>query len=953
MDYRRGKKTVRHAMNQFAVIGGIILSCVGTNSQVVAQISPDNTLVNPTTVTQSGNDFTITGGTQAGNNLFHSFTEFSVPTEGSAFFDNAASIKNIISRVTGDLVSKIDGLIKANHTANLFLLNPNGIIFGPHASLNIGGSFVASTANSLKLNNGNEFSATNPTTPLLTLNVPTGLQFGSKAEEIKVQTQSPLQVESGNTLALIGGNISLENAQLSALGGRVELGSVGSDSLVSITPTALGLTFGYENVEKFQNIGLQQSGVQDSGEIAIRAEQLTINNSSVKTSTSGSATGDLTFEVGNLIIQGRDAIVSTETRGEGKGGNVNIRADDVELGDLALLGTQTEGSGVAGDVNINTRTLRIRDGAQIVGGGKIVEIMASDSVELTGTGSTEKDGTLASGLFAKAGDAGVTGEVNVDTGKLIIQDGAQVSASTSSSSNASNVTINAREVELRGTDPDGEAGGVFSQVEEGATGQGGDITIDTATLRIEDGAQIGVSTFDTGDAGSLEVTASDSVEIRGDDPKQSSSGLFAQVDSEAKGNGGNITIDTGQLLLSGSNAVISTSTRGSGDGGNITITTRQLQVHDGAQVQSATQGQAPGGEITVNASDSIELFGTSTTTAPSGLITSTGDIESDTNLGEARAGDLIVNTGTLLIEDGARISASTFNQGQGGNITINASEAVKLIGTSANGELNSSLIVEATQSGKAGKINLTASSLLLDQQGAIIATTAANDGGNIELKIDKTLLLRRNSLISANAGGGNGGNIDIDTTFIVAIPSEDSDITANAIQGKGGNLNISAQGIFGIEFREQENPATSDITASSESGPQFEGIVNINTPNVNPSQGLVNLPVNVVNVSQLVARSCGTGGKSVSRRFIVTGRGGLPPNPGETLSEATILADLGSPAFDEEKHSTATYTIPESTQIVEAQGWVINADGKVVLTAQASSVTPHSLWQTGATCHRS
>lgn len=146
---RKKQRQEKKRIIQFLGIQGSILFLV-TLSPVTAQVIPDKTLPVNSVVTQQGDIKLIDGGTIKSNNLFHSFDQFSIPTNNTVLFNNALSIQNIFSRVTGSTISNIDGLIKANGTANLFLINPNGIVFGINARLNIGGSFFASTASAIK-----------------------------------------------------------------------------------------------------------------------------------------------------------------------------------------------------------------------------------------------------------------------------------------------------------------------------------------------------------------------------------------------------------------------------------------------------------------------------------------------------------------------------------------------------------------------------------------------------------------------------------------------------------------------------------------------------------------------------------------------------------------------------------------------------------------------------------
>ncbi|MBW4594916.1 MAG: filamentous hemagglutinin N-terminal domain-containing protein [Brasilonema angustatum HA4187-MV1] len=777
----------------------------------IAQITPDATLPNNSRVITQDNIKIISGGTQAGSNLFHSFEQFSVPNGTTAYFNNAVDIQNIISRVTGKSVSDINGILRANGTANLFLINPNGIIFGPNASLNIGGSFVASTASSLNFADGTKFSATNPqTTPLLTINVPIGLQFGATAAPIRNQSQaSPngattyfgdpvgLQVQPGKTLALVGGDLTLEGGNLTVDGGRIELGSVAGNSLVNLSPTNQGWTLGYDSVQNFQNIQLIPR---------------IVNNSEIYS--------------------------TVDVSGEG-GGNIQVQASHLMLTNSNIL-ARTLGSNSGGDLRVN----------------------ASESVELVGSNTLIQSAT-------------------------------------------------------------------------GGAGQSGDLTITSKKLSIRDGAQVFLSTYNNGAGGDLTVNASESVELIG------KVNLFPSA--------------------------LSTITASAGKAGNLTINTGRLRIQDGALAsvqssgqQNASRGFTPAtgqaGNLTVNASKSVELIGTSVTGYPSRLLASTN--------GSGDAGKVTITTGQLIVQDRAAVTVS--------------SEVRE----------NAIYLVNPRNFGKAGELNISARSILLNNQGKLISETNSGQGGNINLQVRDLLVLRRNSQISTNAGKaqaiGDGGNITINAPngFIVAKPQENSDITANAFTGSGGKIQINATSIFGLAPRSREDLArqlgtndptklnpqnliTNDITAISQTSPTLNGVVNINTPEVDVNRGLINLPVEPE--EPRLAQGCNASVARNQSEFIITGRGGIPPNPREVLRSNNVQVDWVS--LGEDANSVSGTSSRETQrqrsrdeiqkkkdvkspqdEIVEAQGWVVDSNGDVILVAQAPTTTPHGSWSNSTSC---
>jgi len=876
-----------------------------TTSPMSAQIVQDTTLPNPSLITPNGNTDVITGGTQTGFNLFHSFREFSVPTGRVASFQQVdQGIENIISRVTGASVSNIDGLIEVLQTngtvssGDFFLINPNGIIFSPNASLNVGGSFLASTASSLNFADGTLFSATNPqtTAPLLTVSAPVGLQFGSSVGSIQVQG-AELQVPYGKTLGLVGGNLMLARGSLRALGGRIELGSISETPdlapvQVNLVPTNRGWALGYQGIQNFQDIQLSQR---------------------TRVNASGLGAGDIQVQ-GKRVRLTDGSQIFTNTGGAGRGGTLAVTASEsIEISGTSTYGVFPSGLfadvtpdaiGSGGNLTIQTRQLLVEDGATISastlgsGQGGNLTVQATESVIVRGADDTKDKFGSSLRATVELGATGDGGNLTIDTGGLIVRDGAQVLTATFGQGNAGVLTVqNATEVELVGgvvVDSEFFPSGLLSQTE---IGTGGDLLISAERLIVRDGAEVSTATFGTGDAGDLTVRTSE-IELFGD-------ALTADGDR--------IVDDLGLPVVSGLFASTDIGTQG--NGGNLTVETDRLNLRDGAVVQTSTLGAGDAGDLVIRATDSVAVIGAAIDDddrSASGLLAVSGGIPGVSVFVDAtgRAGNLALATGDLIIQDGGIVAVSSLNPN-----------------SDAKG---------------AGNLQITAQTIQLDKQGKLTAATASGDGGNITLQVQDLLLVRRNSEISTTAGvagaGGNGGNITIDAKdgFIVAIPSENSDIRADAFTGNGGNVQITVQGIFGTQF--QENPTSeSDITASSQFG--LDGVVEINTPDVDPSRGLVALPTDVVNASGLIASGCAVPQTIEQSQFIVTGRRGLPPTPSEPLSSNMIWNDL-RPTTEQLQNLSSAAVAPLPTnsvtrQLVEAQGWVIDLDGLVVLTAES------------------
>jgi filamentous hemagglutinin family protein len=573
-------------------------------NSATAQVIPDNTLPTNSEVITQSNIIGIQGGTRSASNLFHSFSQFSVPSGVTAEFRGTESIQNIITRVTGNSLSQIDGILKAQGTANLFLINPNGVVFGPNAALQIGGSFIGSTADSVNFDNGVKFSATDTrTTNLLLVSAPVGLQFGRNANSVVNQsgtlgpgigttrnTNVGLRVPIGKTLALVGGEIKLEGGSLTAESGRIELGSVDPNSTVNLNFNSQNLSLGYENIRNFQNISittrnadgtsipsiLNASSVNSgSGTINLQGNNITISGDRVSLSTmarGSSNGGDLTINAKKLSVI-NEASVSTSTIARGNAGNLIINASEtvevinsinpVRANALSQLNSATGSDGKAGDIRITTSKLRILNGGRITaesatinrpdqlipaeGRGGNIFINASDSIEIAGFAKNSTP-IAPSSITASTSSFGNAGAINILTGQLIIQDQGSI---------ISNIFPTSR--------------GIY-QGDPNNPGSPGAINIKANSIFLNNQGRL-LSVTGAGNGGNISLQVQDLLLMLGKSQISTSAGII-----EKGGNGGNITISAprGFLVTNplGNNDISANAY--SGTGGNVRINARQI-----------------------------------------------------------------------------------------------------------------------------------------------------------------------------------------------------------------------------------------------------------------------------------------------------------------------------------------------------------------------------------------
>ncbi len=636
--------------------------CMIGAAQVLTNITPDGTL--GTAVTRSGNVYDITGGTRPGNgpNLFHSFDRFNVGTGDTARFSGPAGIDHILSRVTGGSQSRIDGQLQVGIAgANLFLLNPAGVLFGPNAKLDVPGSFHVSTADVVRLADGGRLVADGSAASVLSVADPVAFGFlRDNPAGITVQG-SILEVPDGENLSIVSGNIEIVGGSLTAPSSQIHLASVASLGDVVVNATRHAPRLQIDSVERLGEIILSQGALINAsggsgGTVVIRGRRVMIDGSHVSAITFGAANGapiGIDVEVSGDVVLTNAASLSTLTFGEGSAGDIQITADSVEIANGAQLLSQTLGSGQGGSVTIR----------------------ASESLTVTGNGA---DG-FPSAILAQTQSSGSGGDVLVEAPVATLSDGGLISTTTGAAGQGGSVTIRASEsLTVTGNGANGFPSAIAAQ----ALGldSGGDVLVEAPVVILSDGGVISASTFGSGDGGGVTIRVRETLTVTGSNPVDDSpSGI--SVSTFGRGKGGNITVSAYQVQLT-EDAQIEARSTGTGNAGAITITASDTFRSENSTVTTETT-QANGGDIRIAAQGLIQLSNSQITTA--------------VGSGEGAGGNITVDAASIILQD-SQIRADAFG-GPGGNIQITAdallADPVSLISSSSDLGIDGEVDIQA------------------------------------------------------------------------------------------------------------------------------------------------------------------------------------------------------------------------------------------------------------------
>lgn len=878
------------ANKYFLTTSVLIFSSTQLFNPAFSQIVPDNSLPeNSSTVTPATVNGApirrIDGGLKVGQNKFHSFLEFNNANGESIYFSNPSQVANILVRVTGSNISVINGKLGVLGNADLFFLNPNGILFGGGAHLDISGSFIASTARNILFSDGSFFGNDNLLTfPSSNAKI-TGIKLDNNSRDITVlgngHNLSPassdnvgapldrsningLEPGKSRTIGFFARNLIFDGGVVTSQSGNIEIGSI-KEGTINLNKYKERWLLSYKNISPLGNISfLNQSFVESRGSgdnsVSMYGNKITVDSGSlIAIENSGIfANTDPLFKNVLNIYASDELIVK------------GISQDDNPLSS-GIIATSRDTSGGA-DIQISALSLTLEEGGGIAsttfgtGAGSDIDISTIEGVKISSSP------VLAPGvnsfITSTTFSLGRGGNIRLRSRDLILSKGGSIGTGTFSNASAGNVDIYTQgDIRLTGfsplVPPLSPLNPVSSNINSAtfSSGSGGNLNISAESLLVENGGTVGASSFSSGNTGDISINVRKSLEVFGVSPP---------------------------LSLP---SVIGISLFGSGNSGTLKLRAMDLRIEDGGLVGSSNFGNGSAGPIDIETTGSITISGSYSTFFPSTIgsatISANPQLKSLFNLPDIPSGQsaaILINTPLLTVKNGGRISVQNDGPNDAGNLSINAD-----------------------------RINIDNASLL---------ATAFGNGGNIEINA-KFFSLSNGTVSVTTQGNGTGGNIDIDTDLFVGFGT--NIISANAVNNKGGNIRISTIGFF-------PSPGTR-ITATSEAGAQENGTVTLNALKIGAEETITRAPDLEISPQLISACNPSTG----DSKFVAMGPGALQVEPSHFAETDSIL---DSPIS---KSASKSQTAPPPTKnpIVEATGWSKN-NGKTVLIAKTKAQSTHA-----------
>jgi filamentous hemagglutinin family protein len=924
------------------VMGGLF----STAHAATTNITADGTL--GTTVTPSGNVYDIGGGTIKGTNQFHSFSQFSIGAGDVANFTGPAGIQNIIGRVTGGTVSDIDGTISSGIAgANLFLLNPAGIMFGPNASLSIDGSFHATTADYISLADGARFNAVpSAADALLTASAPAAFGFlNSAPAPIEVVTPGLLHVPVGATLSFVGGEVDVGAtdgsipAYLLAPAGRVNLVSVASPGEATFD----GIGFNVDGFAQLGDVNIRGGSIVDGKEVFIRGGRLLIDESvlmpgafaflgvpvpppdggqvNIKVTGGMTITGtalepNTQAPPGILVYNGTgDPNADPTTLAPAKVPDVNIDAGSLSVSGNASIQTDRLGPGDAGNIVINAPVVQVSNGSAIAlynfyaGSGGSLTINAQQ-VDLTGTPGSAPTGLAAQATFHPSYfhssiDPALTyadsGSITVNASDYLrLSGGAAISTESTAFGRGGDITINAGDVLLQGT---GQAEGGAISAQTLLAGDAGNISINASgQIQIEDGFRITANTGGSGNGGNVALTAGDSITLTGANsrilsgtvqpPDDALNALFLSVygisfddlRTTVMGDPTATLMDVLAFLNSAGFTAVSDLTPG--DAGTISITTPVLTMNADTRIEASTgwgQVIGPGPDLILGTPDD-EVAG--------------------------NAGAIIANVNSLYLNDGASIrdrsgiellnGGFAIGRGNAGTVNVAATDTISISGHSPTTGAGSTITTSTLGDGNGGDIVLTANQVDVLDGGSISSDSLGGAGltGAITINAGDQIVMNNGS-ISTRAVTSDGGDIELTAPNIIQLTDSQISTSVESGLGKGGNITLDPEFItlnsssitanaYGgpggnILIVAQNYIPSIDSTVEASSAQNVQGTVQINSPDNDIAGSISQLPQNYVDPSALLPAPCVARHSGAQSSFVVGGSGGVAVDPDNYL----------------------------------------------------------------------